>query len=186
MNLMGSHDTARLRTGLGCGNDGGGMSREQQAHFTLSQQQNTHARTLQRLVADLQFTLPGMPCVYYGDEEGMQGFRDPFCREPYAKAPEEESLHELYTSLAHLRGVSELLRRGDAAFAAYGPDTAVILRYETERGKAALIALNRGNTAAHLVPHHADFRGLRADDAARLPQLPPLEVPALDFTIVTL
>ena len=23
-------------------------------------------------------TLPGVPCIYYGDERGMEGFRDPY------------------------------------------------------------------------------------------------------------
>ena len=68
MNLLSTHDTARVRTVLGSGGcDGGGMGREQQAGFTLSPEQNARGRALQKLCAVLQFTLPGMPCVYYGD-----------------------------------------------------------------------------------------------------------------------
>ena len=184
MNLLGSHDTARLRTILGSGLDGEGMSREEQAAFVLTAEQNARGKALQRLGAALQFTLPGIPCVYYGDEEGMQGFRDPFCRESYKTAPEGESLRALYASLARLRGESELLRRGDAAFAACGADTALILRYA--QGKAALIAVNRGESAVHIAPRYEDFRGLRAADAEGLPPLPALEIPALDFAIVKL
>ena len=179
MNLMGSHDTARLRTVLGSGLHGEGMSREEQAAFALTPEQDARGKELQRLCAAVQFALPGMPCIYYGDEEGMQGFRDPFCREPYVKAPAKESLRAFYTKLAHARNGSKVLCKGDAAFAAYGADVAVVLRYLGK--KAVLTAVNRGGEAVTLRPDKADFLGLMQADAALLPALPEITVPPMDF-----
>ncbi|MFV2065240.1 MAG: alpha-amylase family glycosyl hydrolase, partial [Chloroflexota bacterium] len=56
LNLLGSHDTPRLRTM--CGGDLAAV----------------------RLATLLQMTLPGAPCIYYGDEIGMEGGMDPGCR----------------------------------------------------------------------------------------------------------
>ncbi|MCD8358624.1 MAG: glycogen/starch synthase [Oscillospiraceae bacterium] len=181
MNHLGTHDTARLRTVLGTGDEGGGLSRAQQAAFTLSEEQDARGRALQRLCAALQFSLPGMPCIYYGDEEGMQGFRDPFCRAPYTRAAEDVSLRDFYSALAKARNRSEILRRGDAAFAAYGRDVIAVLRYAN--GKAVLTVVNRGLETT-VSPTAADFLGLCKADAATLSVIPALELPAQDFVTV--
>ena len=182
MNHLGTHDTARLRTVLGSGIDGEGMSREEQAGFRLSWEQNRRGRALQRICAAIQFGLPGMPCVYYGDEEGMQGFRDPFCRAPLKESIPENSLREFYADLAKTRNGSEPLRHGDAAFAAYGKDVIVILRWQG--GKGVLVGVNRGKETAGVVPQFTDFRGLSGDAAAAMGLLPALEIPPVDFVIV--
>lgn len=184
MNLLGSHDTARLRTVLGSGLHGEGMSREQQAEFELTPEQNARGKALQRLCAAVQFALPGMPCVYYGDEEGMQGFRDPFCRAPYAKAPAKESLRAFYSKLARTRNGSKVLQKGGAAFAAYGGDVVAVLRYAGK--KAVLTTVNRGGEPVALAPDKADFLGLTGAEAAKLPALPEFTVPAMDFVIVNI
>ncbi|MCR4936470.1 MAG: glycogen/starch synthase, partial [Oscillospiraceae bacterium] len=107
MNLMGSHDTARLRSVLGSGVDGEGMDVQARADFRLDRAQRKWGRRLQRLAAAIQFTLPGMPAVYYGDEEGMEGLRDPFCRAPYRRAGEGDSLRDFYAELAARRAGSK-------------------------------------------------------------------------------
>ena len=56
LNLMDSHDTARTLWTVGG---------------------DTSAL---RLCTLFQMTMPGAPCVYYGDEIGMTGANDPFCR----------------------------------------------------------------------------------------------------------
>jgi len=175
MNLLGSHDTARLRSVLGSGTDGSALSREQQAAFTLTPEQNALGRERQKLCAAVQFSLPGMPCVYYGDEEGMQGLLDPFCRGTYR--PADDSLRAYYAELAAARRESPALRCGDAAFASQGENVVFILRYCGECAK--LIAVNRGDCDALVRPEALQFRPLRAEDAAALGEFPELNVPAL-------
>ena len=63
MNLLGSHDTARLRSVLGSGAYGSEMTRADQAKFALTPEQNALGRARQRLCEAVQLALPGMPCV---------------------------------------------------------------------------------------------------------------------------
>ncbi len=61
------------------------------------------ARRRLMLCAALQYTLPGNPCVYYGDEAGMQGAKDPFNRACYPWGAQDEALLAYYRSLGALR-----------------------------------------------------------------------------------
>ena len=64
------------------------------------------------LASALQFTLPGCPCVYYGDEAGMTGYRDPFNRQYYPWGREDRALQEQIRTLAALRRTHSALRLG--------------------------------------------------------------------------
>lgn len=182
MNLLSSHDTARLRTVLGCGNDGSGMSREQQAEFILTPEQKAKGRNLQRLCAVLQFALPGMPCIYYGDEEGMEGFRDPFCRAPYRRS--EDDLSSFYSELAAIRGKSSALRKGDAAFFAPDRDTLCILRFDGE--EAYFAAANRSDSDRSLTLHSDSFRGVPRAALAAVPDVENVNIRPHSAVIIKL
>ncbi|MDR0519146.1 MAG: glycoside hydrolase family 13 protein [Clostridiales Family XIII bacterium] len=80
MNLLSSHDVARIRTLLATGEGGRGMSRERQAEFAVSAEDDGRGAVLVRCAAALQYSLPGIPSIYYGDEAGMHGLLDPFNR----------------------------------------------------------------------------------------------------------
>lgn len=56
-----------------------------------------------RSAAVLQYTLFGFPSVYYGDEVGMEGYRDPFCRGCYPWGKENKLLLDFYRRLGELR-----------------------------------------------------------------------------------
>ena len=182
MNLLSSHDTARVRTVLGSGHDGNGLTREEQAHFTLSKEQNARGRALQKLCAALQFTLPGMPSVYYGDEEGMTGFRDPFSRAPYVR--KEDELREYYAELANLRRESSALKHGDVAFCAPDADVICLLRFDGE--ETYLVAVNRGDSDKSLTLSAADFEGAAKAALSALPAMGEITVAAMDCAIVKL
>ena len=66
--------------------------------------------------AFLQFMLPGTPSIYYGDESGMAGGKDPFNRRPYLWGKEDEELLSHHRSLGRLRKNYEALRLGDIRF----------------------------------------------------------------------
>ena len=51
----------------------------------------------------LQYTLPGVPCVYYGDENGMEGHIDPFCRRCFDWDSLNQDLISFYKSLGEIR-----------------------------------------------------------------------------------
>ncbi len=110
MNHIGSHDTARILTRLGTDANG---NREWQATQRLDEGQYSHAKRLLKLAATLQYTLPGVPSVFYGDEAGLQGYGDPFCRAAYPWGCEDDELLEFYRVLGHVRRENEAFREGE-------------------------------------------------------------------------
>ena len=133
LNLLGSHDTPRLRTVLG--DDVTGV----------------------RLATLLQATLPGAPCIYYGDEVGLRGGNDPECRAafPWDEARWEPGLRDAVRALLHLRSAEPALR--DGPLRVVGADASAVA---FERGAGAsrfVVVVNAGESAVRL--------GLRFEDA---------------------
>ena len=60
--------------------------------------------------------LPGAPSLYYGDEAGMEGHKDPFNRRTYPWGREDKILLEHFRTLGYLRKNSPALRMGDIRF----------------------------------------------------------------------
>ena len=60
------------------------------------------------------FTVPGAPCVYYGDEIGLEGGPDPDCRRafPWDESSWDHVLRDHVKRLAALRHAHPALRRG--------------------------------------------------------------------------
>lgn len=113
MNMLGTHDTPRILTALVDSFDG---SREALAQRCLSEFQRSLARQRLLLASFLQYMLPGAPSLYYGDEVGMEGYKDPFNRRPYPWGREDEELLRHYRSLGQLRKQEEALRTGGLEF----------------------------------------------------------------------
>jgi len=128
-NLLSSHDVTRIRTALSTSIDPHSLTREQQATFVISDNQNRRGALRQRLAAALQFAAPGVPCIYYGDEHGMNGFLDPFNRGTFREGP--YSLIEDYRLFTRLRRGADAMRIGHAVFYAPNPDCIAVLRYVT-------------------------------------------------------
>ncbi len=113
MNLLGTHDTPRILTALVDSYQG---SREEMAHRYLSLTQRRLAEERLQMAAFLQFMLPGAPSIYYGDEAGMEGGKDPFNRRPYPWGREVNFLLAFYRQLGALRNKEEALRTGKTEF----------------------------------------------------------------------
>ncbi len=100
MNGLGTHDTVRILTALGGEHF---ETREERACATLSPEKLEQAKELLRLASLLQFTLPGVPCIYYGDEAGLEGYEDPFNRRCYPWGQEDAALIDWYRALLAVR-----------------------------------------------------------------------------------
>ena len=112
MTLLGSHDTPRALTAL-TGDHPQSEDRDYNAVHALTPQQRALGLARLRLASFLQFTLPGTPCIYYGDEAGMEGYRDPFNRGCFLWGGEDQELTEWYRALAALRREHPALVKGD-------------------------------------------------------------------------
>ncbi len=121
MNLLGTHDTPRILTLLGDDTMGEGLSNAELAVRRLSESDRARAVKLLKLASTLQFTVYGVPSVYYGDEAGLEGYHDPFCRMPYPYGRENAELLEHYRSLGALRKAHPALRTGSFRFLSHSP-----------------------------------------------------------------
>lgn len=145
MNIIGTHDTARALTLLGVSEEEWHMDRDSRAHYTLPMDRLETAKRKLKLAAVIQFTMPGSPTIYYGDEAGRQGFEDPFNRRTYPWGAEDRELLAFYRRLCALRADSETLARGDLRFV---ESSGALLHYERVSDHARLhILVNRGHHA---------------------------------------
>ncbi len=110
MNHLGTHDTPRLITKLGTKEYP--PTRAEQSAKTLSEEEYDKAVKKQKLAAVIQYTLPGVPSLYYGDEAGLEGFGDPFCRGTYPWGKENTELLEFYKWLGKVRRENDIFRDG--------------------------------------------------------------------------
>jgi len=113
MNLLGTHDTSRILTAMIDDFQG---DRYAKASRRLTRTQWVTALDRLHAASVLQFTLPGAPSIYYGDEAGMEGYGDPFCRRPFPWGREERELQNHYRRLGQLRTKYKALRLGDIQF----------------------------------------------------------------------
>ncbi|MBQ8880822.1 MAG: glycoside hydrolase family 13 protein [Oscillospiraceae bacterium] len=141
MNLLGSHDTPRILTALVDDFDG---SREAAAERTLSPEALKRAKDLLFTAAFLQYTLPGAPSIYYGDEAGMEGHKDPFNRRTYPWGKEDPILLGLYRTLGNLRKNHPVLQLGDIRFFQAGEGKIGFCR--SLDGRSAQIYVNQSDT----------------------------------------
>ena len=102
MNHIGSHDTMRIINAL-AGESLANKPRSWQSGKKLSQCDYEKGIKLVKLASTVQFTLPGIPSIYYGDEIGMQGYADPFNRGCFVEENAEQSLLEHYRKLGNIR-----------------------------------------------------------------------------------
>ena len=109
MNPLGTHDTPRILTALVDPFEG---PREQLYDRFLTPEQRALAVKRLKLASVLQFTLPGCPSIYYGDEAGIEGPKDPFNRRTYPWGNEDQELLSHFRYLGNLRKESEALRLG--------------------------------------------------------------------------
>ena len=110
MNLLSTHDTMRILTVLGGEYH---ASKAEWATARLSPEARALAVRRLHAAAFLQFMLPGMASIYYGDEVGMEGGADPFCRRYYPWSAGDESLRSFYAALCRVKNETQALKTGD-------------------------------------------------------------------------
>ncbi|KAF5032843.1 Amylopullulanase [anaerobic digester metagenome] len=110
MNILGTHDTARILTVIGSSYVP--ESKSEMAEATLTANELAEGIRLLKIATLLQMTLPGIPCIYYGDEAGMQGWTDPFNRRCYPWGEENKEILSHYKFMGKLRKSSSVFSQG--------------------------------------------------------------------------
>ena len=143
LNLLGSHDRERVMNILG----GYPIARYGFDHETkyhdLTPEQYELARKRYKMLSILQYMLPGVPDIYYGDETGVQGGSDPDCRRTYPWGREDQDLVEHFKWLGKFYHSHSCLKGGKFRLTAVNDDTLALERYdENER---ILLLVNRSD-----------------------------------------
>ncbi len=119
-NLLGSHDTERIRSRL-----------HEPADDEQTDADPTPDRALHHLAAVVQFTFPGVPCIYYGDELGMVDdahLAQRACMN-WDETQWDANTHDFYRRLIDIRKRSRALQMGSMQILAIEADT---LAYQRE------------------------------------------------------
>ena len=138
MNILGTHDTVRVLTYLGIDDN---TFIDYRYDYKLTDQERANAIKLLKMATVMQYTVMGIPTVYYGDEAGMEGLKDPYCRKTFPWGEENLEITEWYQKLGTLRN-NKVFVDGDMNIK-HAEDGVLI--YERVKGdKKVIVAINRG------------------------------------------
>ena len=139
MTILDTHDTMRALTYLGIKELKNVNTNEK---YQLSDDELKAGVELLKIASLIQYTVMGIPTVFYGDEVGIEGTKDPYCRKPYLWGKENKELLEWYRNLGKLRR-NEVFNGGSFEIL-YAKDG--VLAYKRERkGKEVIVMVNRSN-----------------------------------------
>ena len=155
MNFISTHDTERALTRL-AGEPVSTHDRAWQAEKELSDEENVFGIALLHCAMVLQYFLPGVPCVYYGDEAALEGYKDPFNRRTYPWGEENTALIAFTRRLAKVRRACSAFVSGRLQFIDVNDKYCIFLRVDEDLGEAAIIFLNRSKSA-RLLPITSPF-----------------------------
>lgn len=112
MNLIGSHDEVRALTILSGAPPEDTLTPEEKVNYKLTAEQQRLGIARLKLLSLIQMTFPGVPCIYYGDEAGLFGYRDPLNRATYPWGKENQELLQWYRKIIALRNTHPVLQTG--------------------------------------------------------------------------
>ncbi len=163
LNLLGSHDTVRIKTAL-CGiPDARTLTREQQRAYRPDAQTLERAKKRVLCATALQMVLPGVPCIFAGDEVGVTGMIDPLNRVTFPWDGGDADQRTRVGELIAVRAQSEAIQDGGVRIAAVGRDVLCVIR-DTE-AETLILLVNAGDRPARAVLYPALFR--EGPDAAK-------------------
>ena len=159
MNPLSTHDTERALTVLAC-EPSNGRDRIWQAdnHYLHADAYWQGINSL-KLAATLQYFLPGIPSLYYGDEAGLSGYRDPFNRCCYPWGYENAELVEWFKKLGQLRKQAKFLKDCQFTPLCVNDNICSYIRHLDEEHQL-LVAINR-SYESHYLPTPKAFKNVR-------------------------
>lgn len=143
LNFLSSHDVARIITLLADCPLSKDLTKDEKAVFRLNRAQLDLAKKRLGNALLLLMTLPGVPCIYYGDEVGMEGYEDPFNRRTFPWQALDETILSLYKRMIKLRKDNRVLVTGEFEILYSYKSCLAFARYDKEKFLA--VAVNMGS-----------------------------------------
>ncbi len=103
LNFLSSHDVERIITAMSGAPDRRSVSKQWQADYKIEKDAKNIAEERVKQIVMLIMLMPGVPCIFYGDEAGMTGYGDPFCRATYPWGHEDKEMLLWYKTAIALR-----------------------------------------------------------------------------------
>lgn len=141
MNILSTHDTFRLLFAV-ADKDVSDLSKVEMSKIQLSEQEYTTAIKRVKIATLLQFTLCGIPSIYYGDEIGMQGYSDPLNRQTYKWDDVNSEILEWYKFLCKLRTDYTVFEKGEYT-EIFAKNSCMVYK-RTDKFSEILVAVNLG------------------------------------------
>ena len=166
LNSLGTHDRARILTVLGDADPN--LPDNMQFEFRLSDEKRNLAKARLLVATVMQMTMPGVPCVYYGDDAGLEGYTDPYNRGTMPWDDIDETCNEIVRNCIALRKSVPALVDGDFEPFALSDD---ILGFKRTKGDETIVALfnrQQGRNTDIEIPAYGErvhelMRGRRAE-----------------------
>ena len=161
LNLLSSHDRARIISVLGGMDDPDAIPENERATWHLPDDKLGLAKGRFWLATLMQMTYPGVPCVYYGDEAGLQGATDPGNRSTYPWGHEDLDFQAMIKNAASLRRSMPLFAAASIEARALDADVLMYMRKGPD-GEHVSMLINRDACNTHTV--RIPFTGEAATD----------------------
>ena len=166
LNLIDSHDRVRILTELSDSKEVNSVSENEKIMHFIDRDKYLLAVSRLKVLSVLQYTIPGTPLIYYGDEVGLFGYSDPYNRKTYPWGMEDTGLLAHYKAIGNMRTNSLVIKKGSFKPIYCGKHTFVFERvYNNER---VLVMVNRGifyNEVEHVeIPVDNTFAKSLIDD----------------------
>lgn len=112
MNMVSSHDIPRILTILGESPHENNLCNMNKESYRLDFDKLQLGIKRVKLISLMQMTFYGIPCLYYGDEAGLEGYSDPYNRRTYPWGKENQTLLDWYKKINFLRNKYKALSNG--------------------------------------------------------------------------
>lgn len=127
----------------------------------LTPKEYADAKAKLKVAVMLQYFLPGIPCIYYGTEVGVTGFKDPFNRKCYPWDNQDKELLQFYRDIGKYRS---FYTGRNSSFKVLYSDSSVFAFERRNDTNSVFVAVNRGDAERQIdIPE--DFEASAAKDA---------------------
>lgn len=159
MNLLGTHDTERILTVLGSDFEDFEGTNYELSQRRLDGERRDRAIRMLKIASAIQYTVYGIPSLYYGDEVGLEGFHDPFCRMPFPWHQIGDGyraeLLSYYRRLGEIRRDNPVLSDGDFYVVRHTESSIAYVRENST--DMILVIANRGESFTLELPDGEEY-----------------------------